>query len=200
MKYLSVTKTDMTKIADAIREKTGKAGSMTLEQMPLEIANIQSGGGDGSPRVVENVVNIAAIASVMIEKHDEAPKTRACYNNTRTLPSLPVDVLAQYPYAWIRTNETSGYFDLLFAKGVWYAYGQGTPDIKHADSEVVQWYRVSISDSDMATEWTFYKEISSANFGLDYNMTVLWSLHDIPNGSATATTIYFYGSEPVPID
>ena len=26
----------------------------------------------------------------------------------------------------------------------------------------------------------------------------MWSSHDIPNGSATSTTIYFYGSDPVP--
>ncbi len=32
-------------VADAIRGKTGKAEKMTLEQMPLEIASIVSGGG-----------------------------------------------------------------------------------------------------------------------------------------------------------
>ena len=34
----------LTSIADAIREKTGKTDAMTLEQMPVEIAAIQSGG------------------------------------------------------------------------------------------------------------------------------------------------------------
>ena len=32
-------------IGDAIREKTGKADKLTLDQMPLEIASIVSGGG-----------------------------------------------------------------------------------------------------------------------------------------------------------
>ena len=29
---------------------------------------------------------------------------------------------------------------------------------------------------------------------------ILWSSHDIPNGSATATEIYFEGSEPLPVE
>lgn len=35
----------MTAIADAIRGKTGKAEKLTLDQMPLEISSIVSGGG-----------------------------------------------------------------------------------------------------------------------------------------------------------
>lgn len=37
----------LTDIADAIRGKTGKTEEMTLDQMPLEIAGIVSGGGGG---------------------------------------------------------------------------------------------------------------------------------------------------------
>lgn len=37
----------LTAIADAIRGKTGKTEEMTLDQMPLEIASIVSGGGSG---------------------------------------------------------------------------------------------------------------------------------------------------------
>lgn len=36
----------LTAIADAIREKTGKADEMTLDQMAVEIEGIQTGGGD----------------------------------------------------------------------------------------------------------------------------------------------------------
>ena len=38
----------LTAIADAIREKTGKADALTLDQMPTEIAGIETGGGGGS--------------------------------------------------------------------------------------------------------------------------------------------------------
>lgn len=35
----------MTAIAEAIRGKTGKSDTLTLDQMPLEIAGIEAGGG-----------------------------------------------------------------------------------------------------------------------------------------------------------
>ena len=37
----------LTAIADAIRTKTGKTDTMTLEQMVTEISNISVGGGTG---------------------------------------------------------------------------------------------------------------------------------------------------------
>ena len=37
----------LTAIADAIRTKTGKTDSMTLEQMATEISNISVGTGEG---------------------------------------------------------------------------------------------------------------------------------------------------------
>lgn len=40
MSFYSISKKELTDIADAIRAKTGKSDSMTLEQMPTEIANI----------------------------------------------------------------------------------------------------------------------------------------------------------------
>ena len=52
----------LTAIADAIRSKTRKTESLTLDQMATEIANIA--GGDGSYRALEHVVNIATAVEV----------------------------------------------------------------------------------------------------------------------------------------
>ena len=41
----------LTAIAEAIRSKTGKTDSMTLDEMPTEIANIQTGGGSADPEL-----------------------------------------------------------------------------------------------------------------------------------------------------
>ena len=41
----------LTVIADAIRGKTGKAGTLTLDQMATEISSIQSGGGSTAPTI-----------------------------------------------------------------------------------------------------------------------------------------------------
>lgn len=39
----------LTAIADAIREKTGTTEPLTLDEMPLTIADIQGGGGGDIP-------------------------------------------------------------------------------------------------------------------------------------------------------
>lgn len=149
---------------------------------------------------VENVVNnIAVGVSVTSGKW----YTHFLYNGVR-LPRIPDNVLAEYPYAWIRTNTTSGYYDLILTKVTGYydpaagtnpgmVYGSGA-----AGTEAAQ-YRVGITNASGATSWE-YNQTTSTWFGLDSNRTVLWSNHDIPNGSATATDIYFAGSEPVPTD
>lgn len=42
----------LTDIAEAIREKTGKTDLLTLEQMPIEIAAIEAGGGSGEAKPI----------------------------------------------------------------------------------------------------------------------------------------------------
>lgn len=116
------------------------------------------------------------------------------YYNGVLLPEIPADVLAEYPYSWIRNNTTSGHYDLFFSKISFYLVD--TDSISGADVEK-PWYRVEITSANTADNWVFNKT-STANLGLDTARTVLWSNHDIPNGSATSTTIYFYGSDPVP--
>lgn len=192
MKYI-VDETRLVGIADAIRSKTGGAEALTLEQMPTEIAGISGGsGGDGSPRVIDHVVNIAVDADTTARTYPQPH----LYNGVR-LPELPFEALANYPYAWIRNNTTSGYYDLVFAAYPWY-YNTNV-SCSGGDSVTLPWYQIPIATADTATEWTFSKN-TTGNFGADSARTVLWSNHDIPNGSATATDIYFEGTEPVPAD
>lgn len=42
----------LTAIADAIRAKTGSAEKLTLDQMPTEIASIETGGGGSFPELI----------------------------------------------------------------------------------------------------------------------------------------------------
>lgn len=53
-----------------------------------------------------------------------------------------------------------------------------------------------MASANTADSWVFNKT-STANLSVDTARTVLWSNHDIPNGSAGATEIYFEGSEPI---
>lgn len=116
------------------------------------------------------------------------------YFNNVILPKIPADVLAAYPYVWIRKNTTSGYYDLFFNTAACYVISDtqasGSGDTK-------PWYQVEIATAESAAEWTYYKDTTSS-LALDSDRTVLWSNHNMPKGNANATTIYLYGTQAVP--
>lgn len=118
------------------------------------------------------------------------------YYNGVLLPSIPTDILVENPYVWIRKNTSSGNYDLCFAPQPWYING----DMYFPDISSVMSYRytVPITTSGDATEWTYANSGTFSAYTLDSARTVMWSNHDIPNGSATSTTIYLYATDPVP--
>lgn len=116
------------------------------------------------------------------------------YYNGFLLPEIPQDVLADYPYCWIRNNTTSGNYDLIFGKQSWYFSGN-TMYCQNSNDE--KWYTLPISTSAEATGWNFSQN-TTGGFGIDTSRTVLWSNHNVPNGSASSTTIYQYADEMIP--
>ena len=103
------------------------------------------------------------------------------YYNGVLLPEIPADVLAEYPYACIL-----GSHQLLVARQPW-IYNEALvlqPACKN------QKYVLNNEAWTLKGTWT-----DTGGWSVAYG--VLWSNHDIRNGSATSTTIYFYGSEPV---
>lgn len=114
------------------------------------------------------------------------------YYNGVLLPEIPYDILTEYPYCWIRKNDTSGYYDLVFASATWYY----KTDLYCSEETLEPWYRVLISEAANATSWEF-NESSPGVFGIDDERTVLWSNHDISKESIANTEIYFEASMPV---
>ena len=184
----------LTAIADGFRSSRGTVEKLSLGEMAaLAAVPIQSGGsdGDGSPRVIGQAIHLVVDAGTTARTYPQSH----LYNGVR-LPELPFEALASYPYAWIRDNGSTGYYDLLMATGVWYC--SATDTLSHNDSNNVQWYQIEKATAASATAWTFSQSYASATWGDDANRVCLWSNHDIRNGSAMATDIYFEGTEPVP--
>ena len=124
------------------------------------------------------------------------PLGKFYYNGTR-LPGLARNMLAEYPYVWIRRNETSGYYDLFYSTAAFYV---ANADAMSGSGITKPWYRVPIDSADTAESWTYHQE-STANLTLDGTRTALWANHDILNSAdAEATDIYLAGSEPVPAE
>lgn len=119
------------------------------------------------------------------------------------LPGIDRNVLASYPYAWIRKDTNAGYYELFLATGKWYKWvnESGSIVFGHEDSNDIKWYRIVLASAESAGAWAYYQDYSANNFGArTESRSVVWSSHDIPDGSADATEIYFEGSEPVPAE
>ena len=181
----------------------------------IVVENVQDGGGGSElvlsdiqlpaitfcTDVIENhIVSSDWSPSCIVEDTTPPPAPKYSYNGV-VLPEIPADVLAEYPYCWIRNNTTSGYYDLLLS-GVPFYYLPSDEAVKEGNLAVGKpWYRVPIATAETATAWENNTSNNTfSGWGVDSARTVLWSNHDIPNGSATATEIYFEGSEPVLVE
>lgn len=118
-----------------------------------------------------------------------------CYFNGVKLPAPPADVLAQYPYCFIRNNTTSGYYEMYCSVGV--VFYSSDSNLQFGNDTARKRYRIAIASAESATEWED-NGTSTASVGIDSDRTALWSSRDIPNGSATATSVYYYGTPAVP--
>lgn len=112
------------------------------------------------------------------------------YNGVK-LPKIPNLLLAKYPYCCIRISSTKTTL-ICSVNGFYFndtaVWDKSSAMLKIYTLENDAW--VENADSLKYTGWTV---ISSGVLQLE------WSNHDIPNGSADATEIYFAGSEPVPV-
>jgi hypothetical protein len=124
----------------------------------------------------------------------ESTASAALYNGVR-LPIISEDVLAQYPYAWIRKNNTSGYYDLFLATSPWHWTGSV---VNFSTGHSGTWYRLNISDANTAQAWEFNQNLQAGNMGIDDDRTLLWSNHDIEY--LGTSSVYFYGSQPSPTE
>ena len=182
------------------------AGKYCEDNISVEYAKPAGGGGgemfssSASGWIPEyqvgHAVSVLEVNMDMFETRAVEHIIKKYYYNGVLLPEIPADALAQYPYAWIRNNTRTGYYDLCLSSSLWYASDANTISTDSYNTTGIQWYQVTKSAPEEV--WVFNQAwTSSGGFGNESDRHIMWSNHDIPNGSATATEIYFEGSEPV---
>lgn len=112
------------------------------------------------------------------------------YYNGVLLPEIPV--VEGYGYAAIRYDEANSRIDCIYSQTNFYYTGS---TIRNTAGSSYKRYIASISNP---VEWTESSDTNYQDWAIATNRRLLWSNHDIPNGSATSTTIYFYATDPVP--
>lgn len=111
------------------------------------------------------------------------------YYNGVLLPIIPADVLADFPYCWMN-NLQDGTFTAIVAAHPWY-YQSGKMNLPVSAEN--RKYTLASTNA----EWALSNTWTDTGGYTVTDSQVMWASHDIPNGSATATDIYFKGSEPV---
>lgn len=180
--------------ADQARRLGKVSGELTPVQIEDTLKGVTAGGG--SPSAAEVTFGYVKKTETVTE---QAPKGKCWYNGV-LLPEVPADVLASFPYCWIRLDTGTGYYELLMASGKWYKWvnDSGSVVFGHEDSNAIKWYRIATATAETTEAWTYYQDHTANNYGASSDTrSAIWSNHDIPNGSATATEIYFKGSEPL---
>lgn len=118
------------------------------------------------------------------------------YYNDLLLPKLPIDAIRNYPYCWIRDNNSTGYYDLIMGTTSFY-YDAANTRLRRRGSDTDLWYRIAKSSASTATSWGSPQSHTYVGWTIDSNRPALWSNHDVTQ-SETSTEIYLAGNNPVP--
>ena len=118
------------------------------------------------------------------------PEADECYYNGVRLPAIPSDVLLQHPYCVMYRNSAGTQF-LLAGPNKWWA---NTSNNRLMTDNATTYVRYELH---VDSAWV-YDNSWTDNGQLPF-ASIDWSNHDIRNGSATSTTIYFRGNSPVPV-
>ena len=159
------------------------AGKYCEDDISVEYAKPAGGGGGNFAEtivtdVMENHIVVSSWSpSVTAEEYIPVYFS---YNGI-VLPKIP-NVL---PYAYLTSDGAviAGEHPWYYSSGKMYMSASGT-NVKYTLS------------NEMWSETARYNDTGAFTVG----GLPKWSSHDIPNGSATATEIYFEGSEPVPVE
>lgn len=144
---------------------------------------------DGNILTIIDNSGLATSFDILVDGEVKYTLAKYLYNGV-CLPSIPI--LADYPYAFIGLIQSTGKYQILASKQPMY-FADGK--IKRQNSNVEPF----ISCTAGAVGWTVGKS-GNYSWSIDTDRILIWSNHDIPNGSADATDIYFEGTEPVQSD
>lgn len=180
-----------TAIANAIRAKDSTSDPIPAITFPERIMGLSGGGGGENGWAIVPPVKVRATAA---EVFGGKYYTHMLFNGVR-LPRVPFGK-DTYRYVFIMQNTSSGYYEMYLSTQANY---HSSSRIKYPGGVSRKRYRIAIARAETATEWESISTSYSDVIISDTNI-LLWSSHDLPDGSATATDIYFESTDPVPVD
>lgn len=181
-KYI-IDRETLVKIADVIRKKEESTALIPLPEFFSRVDGlVDSKAPDGTD------VTFGYVKQTVVET---TPEGKAYYNGV-LLPVIPEDELSNCPYIMI----------LKHIEGNIYVYGSTSIPYYQVKSSV---NRLELPNGRSRTlynvdsdSWgTIDTKTSSTYCDLSSTWSIIWTNFNMPNGSATATSIYFKATEPV---
>lgn len=179
-------------IADGFRASRGTTKEYSLTEMAVLAAEKVGGGsgvsGDGTPKAVKSLVNIATSTRVLF------PSGVEYYYNHEQLPEIPAFVVENYPYILIMRTLTTTRIYASVNKPYRWIKDDGTARITIPTGAYIR-AKLNID----ANAWVINSSGTGTWFSTDgtsASWSVWWSNYDIPNGSPDAEEIYFPASLP----
>lgn len=187
MSQRRVNESSLTATADALRAKLGTSDPITWvenEGFKAAVEDIQTGGGTAPS--AENVT----FGNVWTTVVTPAEEGKFFYNGV-LLPEIPQEIRNTCPYVLIIVRDDNGKYAVLGSPGKHFV----DPSITITGATAINQsagirYRSTYDpDSDS------WGDVASGNYYAGFT-EMIWANYDVPNGSATATEIYFKGTEP----
>lgn len=114
--------------------------------------------------------------------------SRRCYNGV-ILPEIPVFIINEYPYIWIRKDSINGNrWDLACSKTPYYKWSNG----KLITTGAEVWYTISLSTTITdSTTWNYHQSYSSGDeWNIDTGRIFIWTNSIIYQDSVTSSEYY----------
>lgn len=171
------------------------AGKYCEGDITVEYAKPAGGGGSGFAETILTDVMENHFASSRwspsVTAEELIPKKY--YYNGVLLPEIPESIFADYPYRAVIRYANGNAHIIGSVNGF---YFNGTSAIYDKNNTVLCAYKLSnnmwVEDTEQNKKYTGWTSVSNGASML------LWSSHDIVNGSATATAVYFEATPLVP--
>lgn len=179
----------MTAIAEEVQRITGDAtNKLSTAQIISELSEVTDPilqAKTVTPTDTEQVITPDAgydgLSSVTVGAVSDLP-------NGTMLPPIPADILEQYPYAFIGFVASTEQYQLLASANSMY-FDTSESKIRTQGADAEPYLKCYAGEG----SWTVGKS-GNYSWSINSDRQLVWSNHDIPNGSATATDIYFTAS------
>ncbi len=187
----------LTGIADQARRLGKKEGPLTPEQIQDTLRGVVLGNQDpGYAHAIGKADNGIPCAVVT-----EIPDAQRYYFNGVLLPAVPKELLAKYPYCWLRDNGETYHYELFLTEHAW--SHNGSSMCRYVNEDIVHWYR--IEKAFVSTKnWEWYQDYDdpTSQFGGSGARPVIWTNHNVYQSTdgVVSKTVWIYWSRPVPYE